>query len=342
MKKDDDDNTWIPDNNSVDPSQLQLSSLDSVPLLGLYHYTPSPSTMPHNTLTLNHGNTARWWTAKRRVGGRRFVGDQAVLMPQDPFVQDTSLRSINLYGSELDKTRLERKLSGGQKQRMCLAHVCYSILMQREADSNTSSDSDSESNHKQAGEGHSGMERVVLLNSPRSACNIQAADTPLEEGYAVPTIHSAPSPSHTMDKIDGNEEGAETESAVQSTCVITLHAIVSLFIVSVLKTLADTAVAPLEEALKEKQRKDAQTDTRSDSFNLDNIVSEAPAICQMGPGEIIVRIVAEVQDQSDCHAIGRCHKCVIVCQTRQHFHQTLAARRGCDPKAVRAAFGKRT
>ncbi|KAK2944922.1 hypothetical protein BLNAU_125 [Blattamonas nauphoetae] len=341
MKKDDDDNTWIPDNNSVDPSQLQLSSLDSVPLLGL--------------------NDA--W------GGRRFVGDQAVLMPQDPFVQDTSLRSINLYGSELDKTRLEcvvraccfntdekakpdglntfvgghrRKLSGGQKQRMCLAHVCYSILMQREADSNTSSDSDSESNHKQAGEGHSGMERVVLLNSPRSACNIQAADTPLEEGYAVPTIHSAPSPSHTMDKIDGNEEGAETESAVQSTCVITLHAIVSLFIVSVLKTLADTAVAPLEEALKEKQRKDAQTDTRSDSFNLDNIVSEAPAICQMGPGEIIVRIVAEVQDQSDCHAIGRCHKCVIVCQTRQHFHQTLAARRGCDPKAVRAAFGKRT
>ncbi|KAK2940186.1 hypothetical protein BLNAU_24899 [Blattamonas nauphoetae] len=314
MKKDDDDNTWIPDNNSVDPSQLQLSSLDSVPLLGL--------------------NDA--W------GGRRFVGDQAVLMPQDPFVQDTSLRSINLYGSELDKTRLERKLSGGQKQRMCLAHVCYSILMQREADSNTSSDSDSESNHKQAGEGHSGMERVVLLNSPRSACNIQAADTPLEEGYAVPTIHSAPSPSHTMDKIDGNEEGAETESAVQSTCVITLHAIVSLFIVSVLKTLADTAVAPLEEALKEKQRKDAQTDTRSDSFNLDNIVSEAPAICQMGPGEIIARIVAEVQDQSDCHAIGRCHKCVIVCQTRQHFHQTLAARRGCDPKAVRAAFGKRT
>ncbi|KAK2944772.1 hypothetical protein BLNAU_20305 [Blattamonas nauphoetae] len=296
--------------------------------------------------------------AKRRVGRKK-----------DPFVQDTSLRSINLYGSELDKTRLEyvvraccfntdekakpdglntfvgghrRKLSGGQKQRMCLAHVCYSILMQREADSNTSSDSDSESNHKQAGEGHSGMERVVLLNSPRSACNIQAADTPLEEGYAVPTIHSAPSPSHTMDKIDGNEEGAETESAVQSTCVITLHAIVSLFIVSVLKTLADTAVAPLEEALKEKQRKDAQTDTRSDSFNLDNIVSEAPAICQMGPGEIIVRIVAEVQDQSDCHAIGRCHKCVIVCQTRQHFHQTLAARRGCDPKAVRAAFGKRT
>ncbi|KAK2949936.1 hypothetical protein BLNAU_15165 [Blattamonas nauphoetae] len=315
MKKDDDDNTWIPDNNSVDPSQLQLSSLDSVPLLGL--------------------NDA--W------GGRRFVGDQAVLMPQDPFVQDTSLRSINLYGSELDKTRLEcvvraccfntdekakpdglntfvgghrRKLSGGQKQRMCLAHVCYSILMQREADSNTSSDSDSESNHKQAGEGHSGMERVVLLNSPRSACNIQAADTPLEEGYAI----------------DGNEEGAETESAVQSTCVITLHAIVSLFIVSVLKTLADTAVAPLEEALKEKQRKDAQTDTRSDSFNLDNIVSEAPAICQMGPGEIIVRIVAEVQDQSDCHAIGRCHKCVIVCQTRQHFHQTLAARRGVIQK----------
>ncbi|KAK2945948.1 hypothetical protein BLNAU_19092 [Blattamonas nauphoetae] len=190
--------------------------------------------------------------AKRRVGRKK-----------DPFVQDTSLRSINLYGSELDKTRLE----------VWCVHAA-STRMKSEARRTEHNQTTSKLEKATA------AERVVLLNSPRSACNIQAADTPLEEGYAVPTIHSAPSPSHTMDKIDGNEEGAETESAVQS-----------------------TSVAPLEEALKEKQRKDAQTDTRSDSFNLDNIVSEAPAICQMGPGEIIVRIVAEVQDQSDCHAI---------------------------------------
>ncbi|KAK2963998.1 Multidrug resistance-associated protein [Blattamonas nauphoetae] len=669
VKKYVDDNTWLSDNSSVDPSQLQLSSLDFVPLLGrvdirsstpsfqgrfssrsptpastqlhqpltpplpapsaapthtrsptplagpavprrqspppapaptlvgprgLSHRTPSPSaTMPNTlrspflspvsfTLTLKHGehcalvgtvgcgkslHLSTLAGQNDLWGGRGFVGGQAVFMPQDPVVLDTSLRSNILFGSELDETRLERvvraccldtdvkampdglntfvgehgrKLSGGQKQRMCLARVCYSILMQREADSNTHSDSDSESNPKRA-DGHNGMRRVVLLDDPTSACDVRVAreieenvfggilkdetvllathnlllasrfgrvveivegrlervemvreegkgggegdldaneaadekgpkdeneeeeengaddkdneitrneteeeekarlnlktikfllkhfsiglfvvsyvlsfvshlldvkqDTLLEEGHAVPTTSSSPSGSPSLpfpvDKTEGSVDGAETESTAQPTRVITLHTIVSYFIVSVLKALADTADSEIshrltnrnqhqtisdlvtvlldtplhvfqtqhelqfllsrrvevltnphrnplfsfimqlqpilvrtvtffvnapqftrlfvilvlhslvstiirssrqkqkEEALKEKKRKDAQNDSKSDYYILDNILSAAPAIRQMGRDEMFVRMVAEAQDRSE-------------------------------------------
>ncbi|KAK2961239.1 Multidrug resistance-associated protein [Blattamonas nauphoetae] len=508
------DNDWSSDRASVDTSQLELSSLDFVPLLGradvntstpsfqgrfssrsptptvpqlrrssppplfapsaplshphppppligpslprhpspppapapvmagprgLSHRTPSPSAVSRNTLrspflspvsftlTLKHGEhcalVGTVGCGKSLLlstlagqndmwGGRGFVGGQAVFMPQDPVVLDTSLRSNILFGSELDETRLERvvraccldtdvkampdglntfvgehgrKLSGGQKQRMCLARVCYSILMQREADSNTHSDDDSESNPKRAGEGHSGMRRVVLLDDPTSACDVRVAreieenvlrgilkdetvllathnlplasrfgrvveivegrlervemvreegkgggegdldaneatdekgpkdeneeeeendadgqdneitrnedeeeekaklnlktikfllkhfsiglfvvsyvlsfavnllevkqDSLLEEGSAVPTIHSAPSPPHAVDEAGGSEEGAETGSTAQPARVITLHTIVSYFLVSVLKALANTADSEISHRL---------------------------------------------------------------------------------------------
>ncbi|KAK2960166.1 hypothetical protein BLNAU_4719 [Blattamonas nauphoetae] len=61
--------------------------------------------------------------------------------------------SVDAHGTEL---RVGRKISGGSKQRMLLARVCYSILMQCEADCSTHSVSDSESNPKREGDGYSG------------------------------------------------------------------------------------------------------------------------------------------------------------------------------------------
>ncbi|KAK2950430.1 hypothetical protein BLNAU_14671 [Blattamonas nauphoetae] len=264
MKKCVDDNTCIPDNSSVDPSQLQLSSLDFVPLLGL--------------------NNA--W------GGRGFVGDQAVLMSQDPFVLDTSLRSNNLYGSELDKTRLERvvraccfntdekakpdglstfvgghrrKLSGGQKQRMCLASVCSSTLMQCEADSNT---------HPSTRNQHYTISDLLAL----------LLDTLLHVFQKQPPLQFLQS--RRVDVLTNPHRNPLFSfiMLLQPILIRTVTFYINttyfthLFVILVLYSLVNTIIRSCrkmkkEEALEKKERKDTQTGSKSDSFNLNNILS---------------------------------------------------------------------
>ncbi|KAK2960317.1 hypothetical protein BLNAU_4533 [Blattamonas nauphoetae] len=165
-----------------------FSSLDLAPLrsLPLHSVTINYATQH---LTLNHGEYCALVGTLMREATASVGAHRAKRRGEEEGHVTAKHQSIWIrVGQDEAGAKVKRRTEAADVS----ACVLFD-LMQREADSNTSSDSDSESNHKQAGEGHSGMERVVLLNSPRSACNIQAADTPLEEGYAVP-INSLWSP----------------------------------------------------------------------------------------------------------------------------------------------------
>ncbi|KAK2962869.1 Multidrug resistance-associated protein [Blattamonas nauphoetae] len=114
--------------------------------------------------------------------GEGLVNGVTVFLPQDPVVLNSTIRKNILFGLPLNKEvylrvvdacclnndfdelpsadqeyigEHGRKLSGGQKQRMCLARVCYSLLM-------TTPKSDD-----------GGFRRVVLLDDPTSACDVK-------------------------------------------------------------------------------------------------------------------------------------------------------------------------